>query len=77
MKQGLYEQIINNLTRRQLLALDSSFYEIGIEPLDPEEARKVLSNYLGTVIRRALKIIRESSNDDEALLLQVRAVRKF
>lgn len=77
MKQGLYEQIINNLTRRQLLTLDSSLYEIGIEPLDPEEARKVLSNYLGTVIRRALKIIRESSNDDEALLLQVRACNEI
>ncbi|KOR87821.1 DEAD/DEAH box helicase [Paenibacillus solani] len=77
MKQGLYEQIINNLTRRQLLTLDSSLYEIGIEPLDPEEARKVLSNYLATVIRRALKIIRESSNDDEALLLQVRACNEI
>lgn len=77
MKQGLYEQIINNLTRRELLTLDSSIYEIGIEPLDPEEARKVLSNYLGTVIRRALKIIRESSNDDEALLLQVRACNEI
>ncbi|MHA2854214.1 DUF3427 domain-containing protein [Paenibacillus lautus] len=77
MKQGLYEQIINHLTRRQLLTLDSSLYEIGIEPLDPEEARKVLSNYLGTVIRRALKIIRESSNDDEALLLQVRACNEI
>ncbi|KKO55125.1 DUF3427 domain-containing protein [Paenibacillus sp. DMB20] len=77
MKQGLYEQIINNLTRRELLTLDSSLYEIGIEPLDPEEARKVLSNYLGTVIRRALKIIRESSNDDEALLLQVRACNEI
>ncbi|MBP1896882.1 DUF3427 domain-containing protein [Paenibacillus lactis] len=77
MKEGLYEQIINNLTRRRLLTLDSSLYEIGIEPLDPEEARKVLSNYLGTVIRRALKIIRESSNDDEALLLQVRACNEI
>lgn len=77
MKQGLYEQIINNLTRRQLLTLDGSLYEIGIEPLDAEEARKVLSNYLGTVIRRALKIIRESSNDDEALLLQVRACNEI
>lgn len=77
MKQGLYEQIINNLTRRQLLTLDGSLYEIGIEPLDPEEARKALSNYLGTVIRRALKIIRESSNDDEALLLQVRACNEI
>lgn len=73
MKQGLYEQIINNLTRKQLSDLDPSLYEIGIEPLDPEEARKQLSNYLATVTRRALKMIREqNSDDDDALLLQVR-----
>jgi hypothetical protein len=29
MKQGLYEQIINNITSQQLSALDSELYEIG------------------------------------------------
>lgn len=42
MKQGLYEQILNNLTKRQLSNLDASLYDIGIEQLDPEEARKLL-----------------------------------
>jgi superfamily II DNA or RNA helicase len=74
MKQGLYEQIINQLTRKQLSNLDPNSYDIGIEALDPEEARKQLSNYLATVTRRALKMIREQNHDDdEALLLQVRA----
>ncbi|MCG7408975.1 DUF3427 domain-containing protein [Paenibacillus sp. ACRRX] len=73
MKLGLYEQIINNLTRKQISDLDPSLYEIGTESLDPEEARKQLSNYLAAVTRRALKMIREQSNDDDdALLLQVR-----
>lgn len=73
MKQGLYEQIINNITRKQLTDLDPSLYDIGKEPLDPEEARKQLSTYLATVTRRALKIIREqNSDDDEAILAQVR-----
>ncbi|MBP1995825.1 DUF3427 domain-containing protein [Paenibacillus eucommiae] len=73
MKQGLYEQIMNNGTLKQLASLDLSSYDIGKEPLDPEEARKLLSNYIATVIRKALKAVRESSDsDDEAVIAQVR-----
>jgi superfamily II DNA or RNA helicase len=78
MKQGLYEQIMNNLTKRQLSDLDPSLYKIGIERLDSEEARKQLANYLATVTRRALKMIREQNSDDEdALLLQVRTCNEL
>ncbi|OXM13939.1 DUF3427 domain-containing protein [Paenibacillus herberti] len=74
MKLGLYEQLINQLTRKQLSELDPSLYEIGIEALDAEEARKQLSNYLAAVTRRALKMVREQSSDDaHAVLMQVRA----
>src|SRR5665647_1512887 len=73
MKQGLYEQIINNLTKKQIAKLDSSKYDIGKEALDPEEARKLLSNYLAMVTRKALKIVREQTSDDaEAVLAQVK-----
>jgi len=72
MKQGLYEQLINTLTKSKLAALDPSLYQIGIEPIDPEEARKLLSTYIAAVTRRALKIVREQSDDDEAVLAQVR-----
>ncbi|AJS61171.1 hypothetical protein UB51_25120 [Paenibacillus sp. IHBB 10380] len=72
MKQGLYEQIINNITSQQLSALDPERYEIGREPLDAEEARKMLSNYLAMVTRRAFKVVREQSSDEEAVLAQIR-----
>lgn len=45
MKQGLYEQIINNITKEHLLSLDADEFMIGKEPLDAEEAGKMLSNY--------------------------------
>lgn len=78
MKQGLYEQIINNGTLKQLMSLDLSAYDIGKEPLDPEEARKLLSNYIAAVIRKALKIVRENSDSDEqAVLAQVRACNEM
>ncbi|MEB3103547.1 DEAD/DEAH box helicase [Ferviditalea candida] len=72
MKQGLYEQIINHITRKRLAALDSDVYDIGKEPLDAEEARKLLSNYLAMVTRRALKLVRENHDDEQAVLAQVR-----
>lgn len=72
MKLGLYEQIINHVTKRQLSALDSAVYDIGKESLDPEEARKVLSSYLASVTRRALKAVRENNDDETAVLAQIR-----
>ncbi|MHA6482184.1 DUF3427 domain-containing protein [Paenibacillus sp. strain BS8-2] len=74
MKEGLYEQVINGLTAEQLLRLDASKYEIGKEKLDSEEARKVLSSYIGLVTRRALKLVREQAGtqDGASILAQVR-----
>lgn len=75
MKEGLYEQVINGLTADQLLGLDASKYVIGKERLDSEEARKVLSSYIGLVTRRALKLVREQAGTQEgdSILAQVRA----
>ncbi|MBO9610356.1 MAG: DUF3427 domain-containing protein [Paenibacillaceae bacterium] len=74
MKQGLYEQVINQLTSQQLAEVDASQFEIGKEKLDLEEARKLLANYIGLVTRRALKMVREqTSNDDELILKQIQA----
>ncbi|QSO49190.1 DUF3427 domain-containing protein [Alicyclobacillus mengziensis] len=71
MKQGLYEQVINRLTQKQLSILDMSTYDIGKEPLDAEEAKKHLSNYISSVTRRALTLVREQAGDDGSVLAQV------
>ena len=54
VKQGIYEQIINHKLKNELAALDPSF-DIGIEPIDVEEARKLLSSYISLITRKALK----------------------
>ncbi len=77
MKQGLYEQLINNATLKHLSTLDPALYQVGKEPLDAEEARKLLSNYLSTVTRNALKLIREQSSDEEAVLAQIRTCNEI
>ncbi|MFC5648613.1 DUF3427 domain-containing protein [Paenibacillus solisilvae] len=78
MKQGLYEQLINNITMKRITELDPALYDIGKEPLDPEEARKLLSNYIAVITRRALKLVREqNSNDEEAVFAQIRACNEI
>lgn len=68
MKQGIYEQIINQKLKHDLSNLDESF-DIGKEPLDVEEARKLLAAYISAVTRRALRFVRENETDDKVALL--------
>lgn len=77
MKQGIYEQLINTITREELSALDPDAYSIGTERLDAEEARKLLSTYLAAVTRRALKIVREQTEDSGAVLAQIRTCNEI
>jgi len=51
MNQGIYEQLINGLTRKQLNELNLESYDIGTEALDIEEARKSLTIYRALVVR--------------------------
>jgi superfamily II DNA or RNA helicase len=69
VKQGIYEQIINQKLKHELARLDYSF-DIGKEPLDVEEARKMLSSYISNVTRRALNFVRENESNDKMALLQ-------
>ena len=69
LKQGIYEQIINQKLKNELMTFDTT-YEIGTEPIDVEEARKMLSSYISQVTRRALRFVRENESDDKIALLQ-------
>lgn len=77
MKQGIYEQLINTITRQEISELDPDVYHIGTEKLDAEEARKLLSTYLAAVTRRALKIVREQTEDKTAVLAQIRTCNEI
>ena len=67
VQQGIYEEIINRKLKNELTNLDSTF-NIGKEPIDVEEARKILASYISSVTRRALKFVRENENDDSTAL---------
>jgi hypothetical protein len=71
LKQGIYEEIINQKLKNELTDLEVDTYEIGKEKLDVEEARKLLSTYISHLTRKALHFVRDTNkNDPEAALLE-------
>ena len=72
---GIYEQIVNKKLGSELQTLDLQQYDIELEKLDADDARKVLTIYIAAVIQKGLRYIRESfrtDEDAEALLAQIR-----
>ncbi len=72
LKQGIYEEIINQQLKDELALLDDTSFDIEKGNLDVEEARKFLSAYISLVTMRALQYIRDNVADDkEALINQI------
>jgi hypothetical protein len=69
--RGIYEQIITQKLHQELSNTDLDI-EIGRTPIDVEEACKMLSSYISSVTRNALKHLRDQEkNDHDALLKQI------
>ncbi|MGH4049803.1 MAG: DUF3427 domain-containing protein [Clostridium sp.] len=79
LKEGIYEQIIYEDIKNQLIKLDSDKYIFQKEPMDVEEAKTQLSSYISSVAKKCLRFIRENNkqNDKEALLSQIKACNEL
>ena len=78
IKEGLYEQIINEEVLENLNELDKEKYIIDKEKLDNEEARAILAQYIESVIRKSLNYVRDKAKEDnEKLLKQIEACNKI
>lgn len=79
LKEGLYEEIINQKIKKDLSTFNLNTYEIGKERMDAEEARKLLSSYISAVTRRALKFIREKNESDnsQSILDQIKTCNEI
>ncbi|MFJ8262936.1 DUF3427 domain-containing protein [Rummeliibacillus sp. NPDC094406] len=72
LKQGLYEEIINQKLKDELLELDTDTFVVGKEKMDVEEAQKILASYISLITRKALKFVRDNeTNDRDALIKQI------
>ena len=67
MKNGIYEEIINN---RILKEINNEELLIGKEKLDSEEAKNILTQYIATITKTALKYIRDDIKDSNEYLLK-------
>lgn len=75
LKNGIYEQIVNTKINKELQQLDLEKYDIELEKLHAEDARRILTIYISYVINQALQYLRDSfpsSMESESLLSQIR-----
>lgn len=75
LKNGIYEQIVNTRINKELQQFDREKYDIELEKLDGEDARRILTIYISYVINQALQYLRDSfpsSKENESLLAQIR-----
>lgn len=78
LKQGIYEQVINNEIITQLENIDINNILISKENIDKEDAKVILSQYIEGVIRKSLNYIRDKEkDDDDKLLKQIEVCNKI
>lgn len=71
---GIYEQIVNTRIHNELAKLDPMQFDVQLESLEADDARRVLTIYISYVIQQGLHYIRDSypsTKEREALLAQI------
>ena len=72
---GIYEQIVNTRLQTELDALDLSQYDIELDCLLADDARKILTIYISYIIQRGLHYVRDNyanSEEKAALIAQIK-----
>ena len=77
LHEGIYEQIVNTRIGAELAKLDHEKYDIQLENLDADDARRLLTIYVSYVIQQGLHYVRDSfpnssEGEKEALIEQIR-----
>ena len=60
LSSGIYEQIVNNKIHDELTKLDPLQFDIQLESLEADDARRILTIYISYVIQQGLHYIRDS-----------------
>jgi len=62
LKQGIYEQVINNEIQEELNVLENHL--IDRKAIDPEEAPQIIAKYISGIVKKGLENIKESHGDN-------------
>lgn len=65
MKNGIYEEIVNN---KILKEISNENLLVGQEKIDAEEAKNILSQYISNITKNALKYIRDDCKEENEYL---------
>ncbi|MEE3420216.1 MAG: DUF3427 domain-containing protein [Lachnospiraceae bacterium] len=74
ISDGIYEQIINQHFQDEIDRLNITDYDIELKDLNADDARKILTIYISSIIQKGLRYVREdfhANEDEEALLAQI------
>jgi len=74
LKDGIYEQIVNTRISNEINEIGSENYEISLELLNADDARRVLTIYVSHVINQGLRYLRDShgsTKDEQAIKAQI------
>ncbi len=77
IQDGIYEQIVNKKLQNKLYEINLEEYDIDLEMLDANDARKVLTIYISFILEKGLHFIRDEygaskEQEQEALIAQIR-----
>ncbi|MBR7553631.1 DUF3427 domain-containing protein [Allobacillus sp. GCM10007491] len=74
LREGIYEEVINQKLAHSLSELEKEKFAIGKEPIDQEEASKKLAAYISYITRKALTDVRDTTKKktDGSLIEQIR-----
>lgn len=59
INDGIYEQIVNRKLQNELSLIDLEQYDIDLEKLDTNDARKVLTIYISYILQKGLHYVRD------------------
>ncbi len=76
LKDGLYEQLINNSLQEEISACDSEKFDIRISNFDGENSPEILSRYVASILKDRLKTIGED-NREGVLQRQLEATNRI
>ena len=76
LSPGIYEQLISTLIQKDINTHTETGFSIFTRPIDPAEAKHILSQYLTEIIEKSLPLLKEK-NDDLYLENQIRTTNQI
>lgn len=77
INDGIYEQIVNEKLQKELDKLDLSKYDIELDKIDADDARKILTIYISYILQKGMRYVRDNygttkEQEQDALVAQIK-----